>query len=139
VSRIAGLAGLVLLVVVVVTFAAIGSGSRETTMADLRAGDCFVLSTDAVESGVKVFDLIDCEDALRRASAGGGLAALVLEVGSLDTEDVEYPSDDELLLLIDERCDKYLSQSPSVLPLLPDEMAWRTSNGPYVCLSVSLG
>ena len=108
-------------------------------MADLREGDCFVISTAAVEAGVKVFDLIDCEDALRRAAVGDGLAALVLEVGFLGTGFVEYPSEDDLLRLIDERCDKYLLRSPSVLPLLPDEMAWRTSRGPYACLSVSLG
>ena len=137
--RIAGLAGLVLLVVVVVTFAAIGSGSRETTMADLSEGDCFVISNDVVQVGIKVFDLINCEEALRRAAAGDGLAALVLEVGFLGTQDVAYPSEDELLRLIDERCVKYLERSPSVLPLLPDEMAWRASKGPYACLSVSLG
>jgi hypothetical protein len=127
------------IVVVVVTFAAIGAGNREITLGDLNEGDCFVLSDDAVQTGVTVFDLIDCEQALRQAAVGAGLAALVLEVGTLGNGRNGYPPDDELLQMVDVRCNRYLSRSPSVLPLLPDERAWATSEGPYVCLSVSLG
>ncbi|MEC7174071.1 MAG: hypothetical protein VXW34_00535, partial [Actinomycetota bacterium] len=68
-----------------------------------------------------------------------GLAAYVLEVGTIDESSLQFPTAEDLLLMVDERCDEFKSTVPAVLPLVPDETAWNVAGGPYACLSVSTG
>lgn len=138
-SRVTRLGGFVLVVTVVGVFALIGSQNREVTIQDLAIGDCFVFSDDDMKNGALSYELVGCDEALDLAANGFGTAAFVLEVGQLAEPNATYPTETELLELVDERCDPFLEVAPSVLPLLPDSEAWEAAGGPYACLSVSLG
>jgi hypothetical protein len=138
-SRIGRLVGVLVLVLIVIGFALVGAGSREVAIHDLVVGDCFLLNDGDINVGIKALNLIPCDDALDQAAAGGGVAAYVLEVGRLAGSDDPYPTEDELLALVDRQCSEFTDVSPAVLPLLPDAEAWESAAGPFACLSVSLG
>ena len=138
-SRIGRLVGVLVLFAIVVGFALVGARSREVTIQDLVVGDCFLLADNDINVGVRTLNLIPCNDALDLAAAVGGVAAYVLDVGRLAGSDAPYPTERELLALVDRKCNAFTEVSPAVLPLLPDAEAWVSAAGPFACLSVSLG
>ena len=138
-SRVVGGAAIAVAVAVIVSFAVIGSSQRDVTIQDLAAGDCFFLPKDDIGLSITSFSLAECEDVLKRASSGGGVAAYVLKVGTLDESSSQFPTAEDLLHMVDERCDEFALTVPAILPLVPDETAWNVAGGPYACLSVSTG
>ena len=138
-SRVVGGAAIAVVVAVILSFAVIGSSQRDVTIQDLAVGDCFFLAEDDFGLSITSFSLADCDDVLKRATSGQGLAAYVLEVGTIDESSLQFPTAEDLLLMVDERCDEFKSTVPAVLPLVPDETAWNVAGGPYACLSVSTG
>jgi hypothetical protein len=137
--RVVGGAVIAVTVIVIVSFAMIGSSQRDVTIQDLAVGDCFFLAEDDIGLSITSFLLAECDDVLERSSSGGGVAAFVLKVGILDESSLRFPSAEELLQIVDERCNEVALTVPAILPLVPDEAAWNVAGGPYACLSVSTG
>ncbi|HBU76170.1 MAG TPA: hypothetical protein DEB38_07850 [Acidimicrobiaceae bacterium] len=138
-SRVVGGAAIAVTVAVIVSFALIGSSQRDVTIQDLTVGDCFFLPENDIGLSITSFPLAECGDVLERASSGGGVAAYVLKVGVLNGSSSQFPTAEELLQMVDERCEKFVLTVPAILPLVPDETAWNVAGGPYACLSVSPG
>lgn len=138
-SRVGRISAVIFFVAMIVGVALLGAGNNKVTIADLSIGDCFLFRNEEVQSGLTSFDLVACDEALDSAAAGGVVAAYVLDVGQLAESDTAYPSDADLLALADLRCQQFSEVSPAVIPLLPDADAWNAANGPYACLSISLG
>lgn len=138
-SRIVGGAVIAVTVVAIVLFVVLGSSQRDITIQDLAVGDCFFVAEDVIGMSITSFSLAECDDVLKRASSGGGVAAYVLKVGTLDESSSRFPMAEELLQMVDERCNEFALTVPAILPLVPDETAWNIAGGPYACLSVSTG
>lgn len=138
-SRVVGGAAVAVTVAMIVSFALIGASQRHVTIQNLTVGDCFFLPENNIGLSITSFSLAECDDVLERASSGGGVAAYVLKVGVLHGSSSQYPTAQELLQMVDERCEKFVSTVPAILPLVPDETAWNVAGGPYACLSISPG
>ena len=120
-SRVVSGAAIAVAVAVIVSFAVIGSSQRDVTIQDLAAGDCFFLPEDDIGLSITSFSLAECDDVLKRASSGGGVAAYVLKVGTLDESSSQFPTAKDLLQMVDERCDEFALTVPAILPLVPDD------------------
>jgi hypothetical protein len=141
--RVIGIAaGLVALVVVaVLTIAAVLSLSNATSWTDLDTGDCFDLAGAIADASgdlasVMAVDAVDCAQPHD---------AQVVATGELNPDGAEpYPSDDELFAAIDRAC---LSLVPDVVdpvvygivPIAPDERTWNDRSGRFACVAVVAG
>ena len=118
----------------------VATGSSSTAVADLEVGDCFDLPTPdpaAGDQGVEVvnsLDLIDCDEPHQ---------AEVVLVGELNPNgDLEYPVDEVLFELVDERClavAGLVEPDFGLLPIAPIEAAWEQLGGRFQCVALSVG
>lgn len=137
-SRVVGVAVVAVTAALIASFAVLGSLQRDITIQDLTVGDCFFIAEDDIGMSITSFSLAECDVVIERASSGGGVAAYVLKVGILN-ESSRFPASEEVLQMVDERCNEFALTVPAILPLVPDEIAWNIAGGPYACLSVSTG
>lgn len=128
------------IVVVAVVALTVATRSSSTAVADLEVGDCFDLPTpdpDAGDQGVEVvqqLDVIDC-DAPHQAE--------VVLVGELNPHgDLEYPVDEVLFEMVDQRCVAVaglVAPDFGLLPIAPIEATWEQLGGRFHCVALSVG
>lgn len=117
------------------------TSTSSTALLDLEVGDCFVLptsvtaaDTDAEIDVVETVDVIDCDDPHD---------AEVTAAGELNPDgDLDYPSDEELFAIVDQRCalvDTVPTDRFGVVPIAPTERSWTSLDGRYLCLAVPFG
>ena len=133
-----GAAAAIVVVSVVALFVATGSSS--TAVADLEVGDCFDLPTSdpaADDQSVEVvqsLDVIDCDEPHQ---------AEVVLVGELNPNgDLQYPVDEVLFEMVDQRClavAGLVEPDFGLLPIAPIEAAWEQLGGRFHCVAVSVG
>lgn len=136
-----GLVGAVAVILAVAAVALfVATGSSSTAVADLEVGDCFDLPTPdpaAGDQGVEVvpsLDVIDCDEPHQ---------AEVVLVGELNPSgDLEYPVDEVLFEMVDQRCLAVVGLVEpdfALLPIAPIEAAWEQLGGRFHCVAVSIG
>jgi len=136
--------GLLVIGVLLATAAGIGliliaTSSSTTALLDLEIGDCFDLpdASDRRTGGVDVVETVEvvpCDRPHGAEVVGGGQ---LNPDGGLD-----YPPDDELFALIDERCltiDGPPIDRFGVVPIAPTEQSWTTFDGRFLCLAIPYG
>ena len=118
----------------------VAAGSSSTALADLELGDCFdlpVLDPAATGEDVEVVqgvDVISCDE-LHQAE--------VVLVGELNPDaELEYPTDDILFEMVDQRCVTVADLVPrgfALLPIAPIEATWDRFGGRFQCVAVPIG
>lgn len=133
-------AGLAALVAVAVGLIAVVVSGSSTSLLDLEVGDCFDLPVDEPAAGgdavevVETVDVIDCDEPHE---------AEVVAAGELNPDGaLDYPSDDELFAVLDQRC-AAIGDLPldrfGIVPIAPTEQSWRSFDGRYLCLAIPFG
>jgi hypothetical protein len=104
---------------------------------DLEVGQCFdepVAWSTGEGTDVVTVEVVDCDGLHDAEVVGVGL----LNVDGSD----EYPADDELFAVIDDRCAQ-IEGLPvdrfGILPVAPSVATWRTLDGRYLCVAIPYG
>lgn len=111
-----------------------------TSVFELRAGDCFDLPEFDDEGSRPMLewsevDTVDCADPH---------TVEVVLTGQLDREqEREFPGDAALQVDVDERCAAVAARARElrygVLPITPNQSAWRPRGGPFLCVAIPFG
>lgn len=123
-----------LVVIVSLAVVVVISGDDTTAIVDLDVGDCFDLPDDEDDDGVlESVETVDCSEP--------HLAEVVAD-GNLNTDDAEYPSDDELFAVVDGACraaEVVESDEFGLLPIAPTVELWESFEGRYLCVAIPFG
>lgn len=132
-GSVAAIVGLAVIALILAT------GSSSTPVADLEVGDCFDLPApdpDAAGQAVDVvqrLDVLDCDEPHQ---------AEVVLVGELNPDgDLEYPVDEVLFEIIDQRClaaAGLIGSEFGLLPIAPIEATWDQLGGRFQCVALSV-
>ena len=132
VGLVVAVLGMVAVAIALIAVIAVVGRSDATSIVDLEVGDCFDLPDDAADR-IDLVDVVPCDD-LHEVE--------VVLVGELNPDgDAEYPADDELFALADERCrladvdrDRF-----GLVPFAPTEDTWNGAAGRFACLALPFG